>query len=1375
MKIKRISKLDAVRVFFLVSFVILLISLDTGAYAEKAKKLSRHKEGEIIIKLKSEEPLARRATESYDLLSKKDLHIIEKLRKTYKISGERPLFKKVHHRLKRRNSSIEELIARQESSLSGRRRRPSANRKLANLFSIYTLETEGDVLKLCERLRKDPEVAYAAPNYLRKAEMVPDDPYYDSAGSWGQPYDDLWGLKKINCEDAWDISQGEGVIVAIIDTGVDYDHEDIKENIWTNEDEIAGNNIDDDDNGYIDDIKGWDFAYGDSDPRDKDGHGTHCAGIISAIGNNGIGIIGTAPMSKIMVLQGLDETGYGYDSNLAECIVYAADNGADILSNSWGGWGESQLLEDAFNYAYSKGCISFTSAGNNNDDVRYYYPAAIETVIAVSATTHDDKKSTFSNWGSFIDVAAPGTDILSLRATDTTVGTPVGENYTRADGTSMASPHVAGIAALMLSDRPELGNDEIRTMIQISSDDIGVAGKDDYFGYGRVNAFKACTVGRSSILITSPNRGSYVRGDVYITGSAFMEDSFNKYELYCRSEDNPEDTKLIAEAMSPVEEGLLGEWDTTQFEEGEYLITLRVLHSASEEFLYSIKVIIDNINEPPEFINLTSKGVIIGRDLKFTVEACDPDDPDTPEGQITGFSAYNLPPYANFNLLGEGVFDWHPPDNYKGIYKVDFTVSDNENTTKESIDIFTMYIEMEQITNDSFDQFDVRIYDNRIVWTDARDGNRDIYMYDIYNKREEQITDDPDDQYEPGIYKDKIVWTDERNGNGDIFIYDISKDQEVKRISDPNRQSQPCIYEDKVVWVDERNGNEDIYMYDISEGEERQITYDVHKQSQPGIYGDRIVWSDERNIDPERWFRNRDIYMYDLSLDQEKQITTSLLGQFSPAIYKDTIAFIWEYAIVPRWVCGLFTYDISTGEETSLTCEAPRQVFPDIYEDRIVYYGGAAHGIPYFSLFLYDISTGQEFRIFENLYSNADYPPDIYGDKIVWSDGYFENGEVFMLKIFLPPQIMSINPTKVQAGSSVTVKGKDFGYGKDENSRIIFDRNVIAHEIISWKNDEIVCVVPEGAQAGTIRLVTPGGECLVKFYKERAYIYDINNRISRIVYPDGGYWLYTEYTSDGKLKAREYHNPDGSVYRKDTLYYDEEGNYAGERREYPTGNTYHFDAQGRLIKKIYPDGSYWLYTKYTADNKVEEIEYHHPDGSLYRKDTFYYDEEGNYAGYRREHPAGNTYHFDAQGRLTKKIYPDGSYWEFLIYTDDNKIKLKEYYLADNSLYCSDIFYYNDNGDFVGRDRVYANGDVVRYDSLNRKSWVYYSSGGFYRYKEYTADNKIKIREYYLETGSLYFTETYEYDAGGNLTGILRIYTDGREFHYDAATGTWTRR
>jgi len=259
----------------------------------------------------------------------------------------------------------------------GRAARAPWNTPVPDLENILvlTLEEGADVYAAVAELKQDPDVVYAEPDRLVHTFATPNDPYFSSTGSWGQPYADMWGLYKINAPAAWDITTGsDSVVIAVVDTGLDYNHPDIAGRVWTNSGEIPGNGIDDDGNGFIDDVRGWDFAYGDNDPMDGYGHGTHVSGTIAAATNNGLGVAGITWAGKILPVKGLDDSGSGYDSTLALAMRYAADNGADVMNNSWGGSGVSQTIQDAVDYAYALGCIVVAAAGNSNSDAKYFSP-----------------------------------------------------------------------------------------------------------------------------------------------------------------------------------------------------------------------------------------------------------------------------------------------------------------------------------------------------------------------------------------------------------------------------------------------------------------------------------------------------------------------------------------------------------------------------------------------------------------------------------------------------------------------------------------------------------------------------------------------------------------------------------------------------------------------------------------------------------------------------------------------------------------------------------------------------------------------------------------------------------------------------------------
>ncbi|HSG06015.1 MAG TPA: S8 family peptidase, partial [Nitrospiria bacterium] len=263
------------------------------------------------------------------------------------------------------------------------------------------------------------------------------------------------------------------MVVASIDSGVDYTHSDLAANIWVNPGEIPGNGVDDDGNGYIDDVHGWDFENNDNDPMDDNGHGTHTAGTIAGVGNNGLGITGVAWRAAVMPLKFMDSTGSGFSSNAAAALIYAANAGAQISNNSWGCFGRaacfSQTLENAIAYANTLGMTFVTSAGNDgaNVDVTVDYPCTSTqpNVVCVAATDQNDLRPAFSSYGATsVDLGAPGVNILST--------VPSGScelcdssGYLALNGTSMAGPHVAGAAAVLISRFPGYTHTQIINLI----------------------------------------------------------------------------------------------------------------------------------------------------------------------------------------------------------------------------------------------------------------------------------------------------------------------------------------------------------------------------------------------------------------------------------------------------------------------------------------------------------------------------------------------------------------------------------------------------------------------------------------------------------------------------------------------------------------------------------------------------------------------------------------------------------------------------------------------------------------------------------------------------------------------------------------------
>lgn len=283
-----------------------------------------------------------------------------------------------------------------------------------------------------------------------------DSPYTDAPKQGGNN----WGADLINAPTAWQNGYtGKGIIVAVLDTGVDYNHNDLNDNIWTNNKEIAGNGIDDDGNGYIDDFQGWNFDSNSNNVFDDNGHGTHVSGTIAGE-NNGDGVTGIAYNSKIMAVKVLDESGSGSYANIANGIRYAVDNGANVINLSLGGNSSNNTLKTAIEYAGSKGVIVVMAAGNDGGSTPSY-PAryAYDSGIAVGAVNQNNQLTDFSNRSGSQEikyVTAPGENIYSTLP-DNKYG-----NYT---GTSMAAPHVAGVVALLLSANPNLSESQVRDII----------------------------------------------------------------------------------------------------------------------------------------------------------------------------------------------------------------------------------------------------------------------------------------------------------------------------------------------------------------------------------------------------------------------------------------------------------------------------------------------------------------------------------------------------------------------------------------------------------------------------------------------------------------------------------------------------------------------------------------------------------------------------------------------------------------------------------------------------------------------------------------------------------------------------------------------
>lgn len=440
-------------------------------------------------------------------------------------------------------------------------------------------------------------------------------------------YSQQWGLEKTGAPKAWQmLTRSDTVIVGVIDTGIDYLHPDINDNIYMNRGETGldnrgrdkrRNGIDDDSNGFIDDFMGWDFTDRagfpfdssggdylgwDNDPKDEMFHGTFVAGIIAAEMNNGIGIAGAAaPVVKILNLRAFDPTGNGEEDDAAAAILYAVQAGARLINMSFGDRTFSYVLRDVIRYAYSKGVVMVASSGNSGS-MEPHYPSGYSETISVGNSTVRDYISGDSNYGSTLDITAPGTEIISLAP---------GGGYETHSGTSAAAPFVSAAAAMLLS-AGNYGSEDVRGMLKSTADDIERPGWDEKSGAGRLNIYRAVsTLAPSEVLFNWPHQDYTSAGETIEVRATILSAYFKSYRLMIGEGLNPlKWTPLTGEETQQADNKLIKQIDGSSLKDTSY--TLRILLTQTNGTTMEQRVNFYVDRTPPEAYIISSREAYLG-------------------------------------------------------------------------------------------------------------------------------------------------------------------------------------------------------------------------------------------------------------------------------------------------------------------------------------------------------------------------------------------------------------------------------------------------------------------------------------------------------------------------------------------------------------------------------------------------------------------------------------------------------------------------------------------------------------------------------------------------------------------------------------------
>ncbi len=472
-------------------------------------------------------------------------------------------------------------------------------------FFLLSVAPSVDVDSLTNVLEQDAGVAYAVPNHLFKVDWTPDDPGLEKQ----------WGLSKIQAEKAWDFTRGDpSVLLAVIDTGIDYNHPDLARSLWVNPGEDLNHNgrvdstdfngVDDDGNGFVDDIRGWDFVDApnypdagdylnrDNNPDDENGHGTAITGILAAQADNGLGVAGVAPGCRVMNLRAGTSRGLLEEDDVAAALLYAVENGARVVNMSFGDVALTPFLRDVIQFAYTNNVLCVASSGNDGND-KIHYPSGLNETLSVGASTQYDGRAPFSNFGFSLDLVAPGYQIYTTERNN---------SYGMVSGTSASSPFVTGVAGLILSRNPNLTAQTLRHILTSTCDDIGEAGWDTSFGAGRLNAFRAVSAVDAPVAeIDFPHLDDgFATGLIPIVGTA-ASPFFDRATISVGMGNSPESWHTLREIpfYQAIHETLTV-WPVPSGPDTSYTIQLAVINKDSTTERRFVRIFVDHTPPEPE-------------------------------------------------------------------------------------------------------------------------------------------------------------------------------------------------------------------------------------------------------------------------------------------------------------------------------------------------------------------------------------------------------------------------------------------------------------------------------------------------------------------------------------------------------------------------------------------------------------------------------------------------------------------------------------------------------------------------------------------------------------------------------------------------------